>query len=202
MADKKEKTTFKRAFLQEGIDAYGRKIRQSVINEVLEDYVDVKLPKKHRFNNGGFITLFQYSITAIAKYGNLNKSELNLLLWLLGTAGIDGSIETNLDVISEELNISKPSVSRSLKGLVERNIVIRKDLRRYDRSPLEMCLSLSYDQINYNLAFNGKTKEFTDKKTSHPAIELQDEENNWINIDTGEISNCEILSSPDIPFNE
>ena len=26
---------------------------------ILEDYVDVKLPRKFKFNNGGFITIFQ-----------------------------------------------------------------------------------------------------------------------------------------------
>ncbi|MFK2717959.1 hypothetical protein ACIXUF_20835, partial [Bacteroides fragilis] len=33
---------------------------------VLEDYVDVKLPRKFKFNNGGFVTIFQKAMANIA----------------------------------------------------------------------------------------------------------------------------------------
>lgn len=108
-------------------------------------------------------------------------------MYVLSTAGIDGSIETNLDIISEVLGIKKPNVSKGLKGLVQRNIVIRKDGNRYDRTPLPMELSFNYDQINYNLAYNGKTANFRRKKEEHPAISLPgDQEGEWIDTKTGQ----------------
>ena len=179
-----DKNTYVRALAWEE-ESDGKLVRQKVITEVVEDYVDVKLPKKHRINNGAFITVFQSALMAIVKHGNLSKNEHRLLLWLLASAGIDGSIETNLDILRDELNTDKGNISRALKGLVEKNIVIRKNHNRYSRSALPIELSLSYDQLNYNLAYNGRHKEFINKRNSHPAIEVKDEEGNWVPITQG-----------------
>lgn len=173
------------------IDSEGRQhVTQKVIyeqRELVDGYTDVRLPKRHRYNNGGFITLFQTALLTIVESGNLSKLEMTMLLWLLATAGVDGSVETNLDIISEALGQKKPNVSKALKGLVQRNIVLRKDGNRYDRTPLPMELSLNYDQINYRFAYNGKTSNFSEKKISHPEIELQCGECEWVGIDTGEV---------------
>lgn len=166
-----------------------RIITQKVIyeqREFVEGYTDVRLPKRHKFHNGGFITVFQDALFTILTQGKLGKVELQILLYVLSTAGIDGSIETNLDIMSEVLGVKKPNVSKALKGLVQRNIVIRKDGNRYDRSPLPMELSFNYDQINYNLAYNGKTANYRRKKEEHPAISLPgDQEGEWIDTRTG-----------------
>ena len=173
------------------IDSEGRQhITQKVIyeqREFVDGYTDVKLPTRHKFKNGGFITVFQKALLTRVEEGKLSKSEMTLLLWLLATAGIDGSVDTNLDIISSAIGLSKPMVSKSLKGLVQRNIVLRKDGNRYDRTPLPMELSLNYDQINYRFAYNGKTANFSEKKISHPEIELQCGECEWVGIDTGEV---------------
>lgn len=173
------------------IDSEGRQhVTQKVIyeqRELVDGYTDVRLPKRHRYNNGGFITLFQTALLTIVESGNLSKLEMTMLLWLLATAGVDGSVETNLDIISEALGQKKPNVSKALKGLVQRNIVLRKDGNRYDRTPLPMELSLNYDQINYRFAYNGKTANFSEKKISHPEIELQCGKCEWVGIDTGEV---------------
>lgn len=155
--------------------------------EFVEGYKDVKLPIRHKFGHGGFLTVFQEPLQAIVENGNLSKVEMQLFLWLMATLGVDGSIETNLDTISAALKQKKPNVSKALKGLVERNIVIRKDGRRYERSALPIELSWNYDQLNYGIVYNGKTALFKEKLRSHPAIELPCGDNKWVNTDTGEI---------------
>lgn len=175
------------------IDEHGnRTITQRVIyeqKEFVEGYTDVRLPVKHKFQNGGFITVFQDAMTSIALYGKLSKNELNLLLLLIGTAGIDGSIRTNLDELGEALGLVKSQVSRALKGLVQRNIVLREDGNRYDRQPLSMSLSFNYDQLNYNLAYNGKTVNFKRKRVEHPAISVPgDQDGEWIDTRTGAVT--------------
>lgn len=158
---------------------YKRKIREiedtiSVENEVVEGYIDVKLPKKHRFNNGGFITVFQQAMYNISKFADLTKGEYKLLLFLLGTAGIDNSIIIDLDVLTEELNEKKSNLSTYLKGLTKRNIVIRRNgYRGGFTKGLPMELSLNYDQINYDLAYNGKIKEYSKIRVKHPEIETE-----------------------------
>lgn len=173
------------------IDEFGnRTVTQKVIyeqREFVEGYTDVRLPIKHKFQNGGFITVFQEALQTIVQYGNLSKSEMALLLWLLGTAGIDGSIITDLDEMSGALGIGKPMASKALKGLVERNIVLRRDRSRYERTPLRMDLTFNYDQLNYNIAYNGKTANFKRKRFEHPALSVPGgQEGEWIDTVTGQ----------------
>ena len=143
---------------------------------VLEDYVDVKLPRKFKFNNGGFVTIFQKAMANIAMFGKLSKGEMQLLLYLIGTCGMGNSICIDLVKLSKDLGTSKGNASNYLKGLVERNIVIRKDGYRYGKTPLPFELHLNFDQINYDLAYNGKTKEFGKKKSEHPQLMQADGE--------------------------
>ncbi|CCY08643.1 transcriptional regulator TrmB [Porphyromonas sp. CAG:1061] len=175
------------------VDEYGnRTITHQVIyetKEYVDGYVDVRLPKKHKFNNGGFITVFQKAFTAIAMHCKLTKNELNLLLLLIGSAGMDCSVRTNLDELGEALCLSKSQTSKALKGLVQRNIVIREDGNRYDRQPLRMDLTFNYDQLNYNIAYNGKTANFKRKRIEHPALSIPGaSDGEWIDMDTGVVT--------------
>lgn len=151
-------------------------VSRSMTVPLLENYVDIKLPRKFRFNNGGFITVFQKAMANIALFGNLSKEEYRMLLYLIGTCGPANSICIDLVQLSEQLSMKKSNVSRALKGLVERNIVIRKDGYRYGKTPLPFELHLNFDQINYDLAYNGKIKEFKKHKVEHPILMKSDGE--------------------------
>jgi hypothetical protein len=178
-------------------------VSRSLEVPVLEDYVDIKLPRKFRFNNGGFITVFQKAMANIALFGNLSKEEYRMLLYLIGTCGPANSICIDLVQLSEQLSMKKSNVSRALKGLVERNIVIRKDGYRYGKTPLPFELHLNFDQINYDLAYNGKIKEFGKHKTEHPHLMKSDGETpllSKIKEDSKETGNEENL--PQLPFDE
>lgn len=144
--------------------------------EVMPDYVDIKMPKKFRFNNGNFITIFQKAMANIAMFGKLSKGEMQLLLYLIGTCGSQNSVCIDLVKLSEDLGTNKGNISRFLKGLVERNIVIRKDGYRYGKTPLPFELHLNFDQINYDLAYNGKIKHFKQDKVNHPQLMQSDGE--------------------------
>ena len=75
--------------------------------------------------------------------------------------------------------------SKALKGLVERNIVLRRDRSRYERTPLRMDLTFNYDQLNYNIAYNGKTANFKRKRFEHPALAVPGaQEGEWIDTVT------------------
>lgn len=138
--------------------------------EVTPEFVDLKVPKKFRFNNGNFVTIFQKAILNMAMFGKLSKNEMHLLLYLIGSCGVGNSICTDLDKLSNDLGLRKPNVSAALKGLVERNIVVRKDGYRYGKTPLPIELHLDFDQINYDLAYNGKIKNYRENKSNHPQL--------------------------------
>lgn len=143
---------------------------------VLESYQDVKLPKKFKFNNGNFITIFQKELANIALFGDLSKEEYRMLLYLIGTCGPSNSVCIDLVQLSEQLGMKKSNVSRALKGLVQRNIVIRHDGYRYGKNPLPFKLELRFDQINYNLASTCKIKNYKEHKTEHPMLMSADGE--------------------------
>lgn len=174
-----KRETYKSAIMNETIDERtGEVIRQAVVTEVIPGYIDVKVPRKGRFNNGDFITIFQNTMYRIATEANLSKNELILLFYLLGTAGLDNSICTDLQILSEELNMDKGNISRSIKGLVKRNIVIRKDgYRGGGQKTLPMELSLNYDQLNYDLSYKGRVKDYSKLKGIHPEVVTLPEKN-------------------------
>lgn len=159
--------------------------------EVTPDYVDIKVPRKFRFNNGKFITIFQRAILNIAMLGKLSKNEMQLLLYLIGSCGEANSICTDLDKLAFDLGLKKPNVSKALKGLVERNIVVRKDGYRYGKTPLPFELHLHFDQINYDLAYNGKIKNYPSNRHNHPCLMQADGETLLIE-NQGKSSNIEI----------
>ena len=144
--------------------------------EVTPEFVDIKVPKKFRFNNGNFITIFQKAIANIAMFGKLTKGEMQLLLYLIGTCGQQNSVCIDLVKLADDLQTDKGNVSRALKGLVERNIVIRKDGYRYGKTPLPFELHLNFDQINYGFAYNGKIKHYSEDKFNHPQLMQSDGE--------------------------
>lgn len=185
----KQRKTFKQGMSQEFVDEEtGEVFRQYVVTEQIEGYTDVKLPHKAKFNNGSFITVFQQSMYNIAKYADLSKGEMKLLIYLLGTAGMDNSVCVDYNILCQELGEKKPNVAKHLKGLTDRKIVIRKDgYRGGNVKYLPMDLSVNYDQINYDLAYNGKIKEYKKNKPKHPEIEaktlqqIEDEKPNLFN---------------------
>ena len=139
-------------------------------SEFVEGYIDMKLPRKHHFNNGGFITVFQQAMMNISINAELSRGEYKLLVFLLGTAGMDNSVNTDLGSLCELLKEKKSNMSKALRGLTDRNIVIRNDISRNSQNILSMDLAINYNQINYDLAYNGKTKEYGKKKEIHPEI--------------------------------
>lgn len=185
---------------------------------IMEGYVDMKLPEKHMFRNGNFITVFQKALRNIAMFGNLTKNESILLLYLIGSCTQDNSVCIDLNILSEDLQMDKSNISKAIKGLVLRNIVLRRDGYRYGNKPLPMQLSLNYDQINYNVAYNGKTKTYKDHKKQHPLITEKDGrtlleshrnkepfrvlQDNGKYLSIASDGSGEILDNPRLPFDE
>ena len=107
----------------------------------------------------------------IATEAKLTKNEMQLLLYLLGTASFDNSVCVDLDILVEALKVDKGNISRALKGLVQRNIVIRKDgYKGGSQRTLPMELSINYDQINYGISWKGDYNDHKKVKLNHPEV--------------------------------
>lgn len=143
-------------------------------SEQIDGYINATLPRKSHFNNGDFITIFQEALKEIVLHGDLGKGEMKLLMYLIATTGKDNSVCIDLDILSRDLKDNKGNVSRYLKALVERNIVLRQDGYRYAREPLPIQLSVNYDQFNYDLGYKGKISEYKKVESKHPDILTKD----------------------------
>lgn len=153
--------------------------------EIVEGCDNLQIPKKYRLNNGSYILLFQSVLNSLAEDVTISRSETRVLLSLMGSAGVDGSISLDLGTLSKKLHLSKSSVSLAIKGLVQRNLIVKRDGSRYDRSPLSGIPHVNYDQLNYRFAYNGRIKEFGNKKYNHPEIEMPCGDHQWVDIKTG-----------------
>lgn len=109
------------------------------------------------FNNGGFFTSFSDAFKEIVLNKDLNKLNLRLLLLILSYMGEKKMMkEPNVQFLmgvqdySDILVSHKSNITKSFQKLEELGY-IRRDKRRKDIHIL----------INPNLAYNGKTKDYT-----------------------------------------
>ena len=172
-----KRKTYKTAIQQGYIDEEtGEQVRQTVTTEIIEGFIDVKLPKRNKLNNGNFIVVFQKAMFEIAKHNkNFTRNEMILLFYFLGTAGIANSIYIDYPTLVEELGIKRPNMVTAVNSLVRKGIIIKeKPFGSRSRNEAQvMEVSLNFDQLNYNLAYNGKFKDFKKVLPAHPEIMLE-----------------------------
>jgi len=127
-----------------------------VIEEIVSDEM-IQVPKKHKLNNGNFITLFQNAMLNIVFNMNLSKGAYRLLIYLIGKTEINNEIKLTLYSISKEIGEKQPNIVRYFKELESFNIAIRNKERKTIR-------------LNYDLAYKGKIKEYNKLKFSDPEM--------------------------------
>lgn len=149
-------------------------IEREISSEYSEDYRNVLIPKKHKFNNGDFITIFQGVMREIAK-AKLSKNELQMITYLIGSAGPYNSINIDLDTLCLELGDYKSNVCKTLNLLVHKNIIIKatKHGARMKGETNVYELSFNFDRLNYNLAYNGRVKEYKHIQHKDPKIDYK-----------------------------
>jgi hypothetical protein len=127
---------------------YREKITERIIErEVIDDFIDIKLPLKSKFNNGDFITLFQKTLRYISVELKLTKGAMNLLLYLISETEITNEIKLPIHCISETLKTSTGNTYNFLNELKKHNIII------WDQK-------LKTLRLNYDLGYKGKIKDF------------------------------------------
>lgn len=152
----------------------GEITRQMVITETVEGFTDLKLPTKHKLNNGNFIVVFQNAMAEISKNGGcFTRNEFHLLFHFLGTAGLGNSIYTDYPTLVKELGIQRTHCVTALKSLERKGLIIKKGTgsRSKNESAL-MNVRMNFDQLNYNFAYNGKIKDFKNVQYDHPPLSI------------------------------
>jgi hypothetical protein len=127
---------------------YKERIVERVIErEMVDDYKDVKLPMKSKFNNGDFITIFQKALAHISIELNLSKGAMKLLLFLISKTEITNEIKLPVQSIAETLKISKGNAYDFLNELKKHNVVVWEQ-------------KLKTLRLNYEIGYKGKVKDY------------------------------------------
>ncbi len=142
-------------------------VNGQLVVDTLDSEEFVHVPKKTKFNNGDFITVFQNVLMQISLNKELPKGALRLLLYLISKTEIDNEVKLSLNSISKEMDEAQGNVVVYFQALEGLNIAVRDRKRGTIR-------------LNYELAYKGKIKEYTKVKfidtpitgTSKPSSQL------------------------------
>lgn len=80
--------------------------------------------RRHKWKGEDFLMIFQNALGTIAKDKSISLEAKNVILYLLSKLDFENFISLPHKKIAEELNMQKPNVSRAMKLLVQKQIVI------------------------------------------------------------------------------
>lgn len=101
--------------------------------------------------------VFQNALIDLAKDKELTLEPKNVLLFLLGRLDFENFIYVSQQEIATELNMSTSHVSRAIKALAMKQIVLTAPLKG----------RLKCYRLNPNYGWKGKVKNFEDFKRDH-----------------------------------
>lgn len=114
--------------------------------EVLDGVVAWQ-PKRHYFQTGHF-TMFQDVLEKLAKM-DLPQRDMQVLMFLMSKMDMENACLINQKAVAEELNMRTSNLSRSIKNLANKKIIIKGE-GKVGRTPTL--------RLNNTLLWKGKTK--------------------------------------------
>lgn len=99
-------------------------ISESIKKEFNEDMIVSVVVKNKIPTIPDYVQLFQEAIRRIVAGEGMTLITYRVFLFMLGSMQYENFIGINIKTISEDLNVSVPSVSRAMKQLKDLNIII------------------------------------------------------------------------------
>lgn len=142
------------------------------IRPVMEGYHNETVRDRHKFKRD-FVTIFTDDLNDLLYNGDLKLDEWRVLLYLIANLQKNNIAVTNLDIISQGIQIDRTRVSRSLTGLKKRNIIVEMKMSHSRGSgPVTSVFQISL--VNPNLCFNGQIKDYQVQFISYPKLTKKD----------------------------
>ena len=118
-----------------------------------------------------FITLFKEDLFFLVVNGEMSLWEWRVFLYLCATLDKGNITITNAEAISEDLNMRRESISRTITKLKNRGLIIEQKIP-YQRGqgPRTKIYAVNIAQLNYNVVFNGQIKDYKRIRNDHPQI--------------------------------
>jgi predicted transcriptional regulator len=106
-------------------------------------------PKRHYFQEGHF-TMFQDVLEKLAKM-DLPQRDMQVLMFLMSKMDMENACLINQKAVAEELNMRTSNLSRSIRNLADKKIIIKGE-GKVGRTPTL--------RLNNTLLWKGKTKVY------------------------------------------
>lgn len=144
------------------------------VRPVIEGYHNETVRDKYYFGRD-FITLFQEDLYNLVKNGGMSQREWRIFMYLCSTLDRANITFSTLDTIAEDLDMDRGAVSRTLTKLKARNLILEKKLQhRRGDGPVPKMFCVPLAQLNYNIVWNGQTKNYQRVRGEHPQITTLD----------------------------
>ncbi len=124
------------------------------------------VPKKAKFENGDFVTIFQEAFRTISTEMNLTILEHRLFLFLISVCE-KGTNRVILDIehLVYHLKRDDKSIYKAIAGLMSRNIILKTKI--YNK-----VMEISFPFLNHNIAYKGQIKEFNKDITAKAELKF------------------------------
>lgn len=133
--------------------------------EILEGTVALLGQRIKSPYSGGFFMSNQLALLELAKDKDLGNEALRVLIYLCGRLDFENYIQLEQKEIAEDLGILKPNVSRAMKLLENKQIIVRGP--RAGKSYVW--------HLNPNFGWKGKVKNFAEEKLRFQLLKQTEE---------------------------
>lgn len=151
------------------------------VRPVMEGFHNETVRDKYYFGRE-FITMFTDDLFDLVVDGNMSLREWKVFLLLCSTMNTKNITVTNLEIIAQTLKLDKPAVSTTINKLKKRKLIVENKWVRSESGPgsrtrvFQLAIGEKLEQLNYNITWNGRTKDYKRVRSSHPQITSLDGE--------------------------
>lgn len=145
------------------------------VRPVMEGFHNETVRDKYYFGRD-FITIFTEDLFDLVVDGNMSLREWKVFLLLCATMNTKNITVTNLEVLAETLKMAREDVSRTISKLKKRKLIVENRWIRPESGPgsrtrvFQLAIGEKFDQLNYNVVWNGQTKDYKKVRSNHPQI--------------------------------
>lgn len=150
------------------------------VRPVMEGFHNETVRDRYSFGRE-FVTIFTEDLFDLVVDGNMSLREWKVFLLLCATMNTKNITVTNLETIATTLKLDKPAVSTTITKLKKRKLIVESKWIRSESGPgsrtrvFQLAVAeRGLDQLNYNIAWNGQTKDYKKRRDDHPKITALD----------------------------
>lgn len=149
------------------------------LRPVMDGFHNETIRDKYYFGRD-FITIFTEDLFDLVVDGKMSLLEWRVFLLLCATMNTKNITVTNLEIMASTLKMEKSHVSRTITKLKKRKLIVEGRWINSESGPgsrtrvFQLAIGEVNNQLNYNIVWNGQTKNYQRVRAEHPKITTLD----------------------------